>query len=292
MIIDAHNHPDWWGKDYDQVIADMDACHIDKTWLFSWECPEDEYDPEQRWCWNEDLGTKGTYPAAFSRCLAYKRKNPDRFILGFAPDPRNPSAIDRLQAAIDLYHVRLCGEVKLRMMYDNPDALELFRFCGKKGLPVTLHFDYPIDTGVKYPRRSWWYGGNMETLEHLLRSCPETIFLGHAPGFWSNISDDDQKYRTAYPEGKVIREGKIVKLLREYPNLYCDISARSGRNAFERDREYAVEFMDEFQDRILYARDHFDNLHQELINSLPISQEIREKIYWKNASRLLKDDLS
>ena len=20
MIIDAHNHPDWWGKDYDQVI--------------------------------------------------------------------------------------------------------------------------------------------------------------------------------------------------------------------------------------------------------------------------------
>ena len=292
MIIDAHNHPDWWGKDYDQVIADMDACHIDKTWLFSWECPEDEYDPEQRWCWNEDMGTRDTYPAAFSRCLAYKRKSPDRFILGFAPDPRNPSAIDRMQAAIDLYRVRLCGEVKLRMMYDNPDALELFRFCGKKGLPVTLHFDYPIDTGVRYPRRSWWYGGNMETLEHLLRSCPDTIFLGHAPGFWSNISNDDQKYKTVYPEGKVVREGKIVRLLREYPNLYCDISARSGRNAFERDREYAVEFMEEFQDRILYARDHFDNLHQELINSLPITDEIREKIYWKNASNLLKGDLS
>ena len=291
MIIDAHNHPDWWGKDYEQVIEDMDACGIDKTWLFSWECPENEYDPKQRHRWNENMGINGTYPAAFSRCLAYKRKNPERFILGFAPDPRDPSAIDRMEAALELYRVRVCGEIKLRMMYDNPDAIEFFKFCGEKKLPVTLHFDYPIPTGMKYPRRSWWYGGDMDTLERLLQKCPDTIFLGHAPGFWSNISNDGQT-DTFYPKGPVVREGRVSVLLRQYPNLYCDISARSGRNAFERDRQFAVEFIDEFQDRILYGRDLFDNEHQALINSLPLSDEIREKIYWKNASNLLGGDLS
>jgi predicted TIM-barrel fold metal-dependent hydrolase len=292
MIIDAHNHPDWWYKDHDQIIADMDACHIDKTWLFTWECPEDEYDPDQRNLWNAGLGDRGAYPASFAQCLDYKRRSPDRFILGFAPDPRSPSAIDRLESAVALHHVRLCGEIKLRMMYDNPDAVELFHWCGAHSLPVTLHFDYPIDTHRKYPRRNWWYGGDMDTLESLLRKCPDTVFLGHAPGFWANISNDGKCFTDVYPKGKVVRDGRIVKLLRQYPNLYCDISAGSGRNAFERDREYALEFMDEFQDRILYARDHFGNEHQELLNSLGLPRETLEKIYWKNASALLGGDLS
>lgn len=292
MIIDAHNHPDWWFKDHDQVIADMDACHIDKTWLFTWECPEDEYDPDQRNLWNANLGDKHTYPASFAQCLAYKKASPDRFILGFAPDPRSPSAIDRLEAAIALHHVRLCGEIKLRMMYDSPDAIDLFRYCGEHKLPVTLHFDYPIATGAKYPRRHWWYGGDMDTLENVLKKCPYTNFLGHAPGFWSNIADDEQTENVVYPTGKIVREGRVAKLLRQYPNLYCDISAGSGRNAFERDRDYAVKFIDEFQDRILYARDHFDNKHQELLNSLGLDSEVLEKIYWKNASGLLGGDLS
>lgn len=292
MIIDAHNHPDWWGKDHDQILADMDACHIDKTWILTWECPEDEYDPDQRNLWNANLGVGHTFPASFAQCLAYKRQSPDRFILGFAPDPRNPSAIDRMESALALHHVRVCGEIKLRMLYDSPDAVELFRYCGENKLPVTLHFDYPIPTGRKYPRRNWWYGGDMDALERLLQKCPDTVFLGHAPGFWSNISDDDQGYRTPYPVGKVMREGKIVTLLRRYPNLYCDISARSGRNAFERDPAYAREFIEEFQDRILYARDHFDNLHQAVLNGLGLSPEVLGKIYWKNAAGLLGGDLS
>ena len=292
MIIDAHNHPDWWGKNHDQIIADMDACHIDKAWLLTWECPEDEYDPDQRNLWNANLGVNNTYLASLSQCLAYKNQSPDRFILGFAPDPRDPSAIDRMESAIALHSIRVCGEIKLRMMYDSPDAVEFFRFCGKMKLPVTLHFDYPVETGRKYPRRSWWYGGDMETLERVLQKCPDTVFLGHAPGFWSNISDDEQGYETSYPTGKVKRDGKIVILLRRYPNLYCDISARSGRNAFERDPEYAKEFFDEFQERILYARDHFDNLHQQMLNSLELSQQILEKTYWKNAAKLLGGDLT
>lgn len=290
MIIDAHNHPDWWYKNIDDEVADMDACNIDKAFIFSWECPEDEYDPDQRNVL-DNIG-EGVYPIAFEKCLRYKKLRPDRFILGFAPDPRSPSAIDRLESAVALHRVRVCGEVKLRMMYDSPDAIDMFRWCGKNGLPVTLHFDYPVPTGHKYPRRNWWYGGDMDTLENVLKKCPDTNFLGHAPGFWANISADNKGLSEVYPTGRVVPGGKLQQLLRHYPNLYCDISAGSGRNAFERDREYAKEFIDEFQDRIVYARDHFDNRHQQLLESLGLSAEVLGKIYCGNVSGLLHGDVS
>ena len=85
----------------------------------------------------------------------------------------------------------------------------------------------------------------------------------------------------------VKKDGEIIKLLRKYPNLYCDLSAGSGLNALRRDPEYAAEFLDEFQDRILYARDCFHNQHQEFINSLGLPESALEKIYFKNAEKLL-----
>ena len=39
-------------------------------------------------------------------------------------------------------------------------------------------------------KRLYWYGGGIDCLERLLQKCPETNFLGHAPGFWCHISDD------------------------------------------------------------------------------------------------------
>lgn len=292
MIIDAHNHPDWLGKDFEQCIEDMDRYHIDKTCILTWECPDNEYGPVNLGAWNVNLGLPGVFPASFEQCLIYKKRAPERFILGFAPDPRHPAALERLQAAIDLYQVQMCGEIKLRMMYDNPDALALFRFAGKKNLPVTLHLETPYYGEQKYPRSSWWYGGDMDTLERVLQKCPDTVFLGHALAFWAAISGDADSNPERYPKGTVTPGGRLPELLRKYPNLYCDISAGSGLNAFARDLSFAAEFMDEFQDRIIYARDCFGNEHQELINSLKLNETALEKIYWKNISRLLGEKIN
>ncbi len=38
-IIDAHNHPDWHGYNLEKFLANMAQHGIEKTWLFSWECP-------------------------------------------------------------------------------------------------------------------------------------------------------------------------------------------------------------------------------------------------------------
>ena len=286
MIIDAHNHADWLGYNFDDCIADMDKRSIGKTWLLSWETPADEYNPESNF--NMPVSLPGKGPVPFAAGLDYKRRAPERFILGYAPDPREPDAVDKLKNAVITYGVQVCGEVKLRMMYDNPDAVRLFRWCGEAGLPVTLHFDYDTatETGKNYPRPNWWYGGGIDCFERLLKLCPETNFLGHAPGFWCHISNDNLGLHASYPKGPVIPGGRIEELLDKYPNLYCDCSAGSCRNALTRDLEYTKNFVLRFQDRLLYARDCFDNTHQELFDSLGLPENVLEKIYHLNAEKL------
>ena len=288
MIIDAHNHADWHKHNLQKFVENMDQYHIDKTWLLTWESPADEYSPEYNHVVNVDA-KREVGPVSFARTLSYIERCPDRFIFGFAPDPRRPEAIDRLHAAIDMYGVKVCGEVKLRMMYDNPDAIRMWRFAGEHGLPVTFHFDYEFDRGAKYPRPNYWYGGGIDCLERVLKLCPETNFLGHAPGFWSHISGDDQYNKASYPKGPVLPGGRVPELLEKYPNLYCDLSAGSGCNALSRDPAFGRQFLIDWQDRCLYARDYFDNQHQEFINSLGLDQAILDKIYYKNALKLTHD---
>ncbi|MCM8822821.1 MAG: amidohydrolase [Candidatus Omnitrophica bacterium] len=284
MIIDAHNHPEWHGHTIEKFIRNMDENQIDITWLLTWESPEDEYPPSifsSIPCWEQ------TGPIPFSRVIEYIKHRPDRFVPGYAPDPRRPEAIDLLAGAISLYGVRVYGELKLRMMYDNPDAIRMFRFCGEKGLPVVVHIDYEFDTGSNYPRPSYWYGGGIEAFERAISKCPETNFLGHGPGFWAHISGDDKFDKEVYPAGKVKEGGKIIEMLHKYPNLYCDLSAGSGLNAIKRDVEFGKKFLVEFQDRILFARDYFDSLHREFLESLDLDSAVVEKIYYKNALKLV-----
>lgn len=285
MIIDIHNHPDYHGHSVEKVIANMDACGIDVACLLSWEAPKNDYDPTNKM----NFSPFSENPFPFERCVEYKKAAPDRFLLGFCPDPRQPDAINRLKAAVSLYDISICGELKLRMMYDNPDAIQLYRVCGEYGLPVLMHFDYCLPLHpVGNPWQDYWYGGGIDALERVLALCPETNFIGHAPGFWAHISNDDQYATFAYPKGAVIPGGRIEQLLEKYPNLYCDISAGSGHNALNRDHEFTRGFLDRWQDRILYARDYFDNIHRELLESIGISDTIKKKLYEDNARKILR----
>ncbi len=285
MIVDAHNHPDWQGHDLSAFLENMALCHIDKTWLLSWEAPEDEYDPVPSHSYTSLRDERGPIP--FARCLHYKEQAPEEFVLGYAPDPRRPDALDRLRAAVEIYGVQLYGELKLRMVYDNPDALRMFRYCGELGLPVIVHIDYPLDTGSAYPRPNWWYGGGMEAFERAVCACPETVFIGHGPGFWAHIAADGQFDKVAYPEGAVVGEGKVVEILRRYPNLRADLSANSGLNALTRDPAFAKAFCLEFSDRLLHGRDCFDDQREVFLRSLGLPDEVLEQILSRNALELV-----
>jgi len=138
-IIDAHNHPDWHGHDLDKFLANMDKNGIAQTWLLSWECAYHEYGKGYANVVPAELLGSSTGPIPFSRCISYKERAPERFVLGYSPDPRRPNACELLQAAHEIYGARVCGEFKVRMMMDDRDALWLFRTAGKLKMPVILH---------------------------------------------------------------------------------------------------------------------------------------------------------
>ncbi|MCL2813119.1 MAG: amidohydrolase [Oscillospiraceae bacterium] len=285
MIIDIHNHADYHGYDAEKMVKNMDDCGIGITCLMAWEAPAHEYDPATKYA----ISPFSDYPVPFERCLAYKQHAPGRFLLGFAPDPRKPDSIGRLKSAVALFDLSICGELKLRMMYDNPDAVRMYRYCGEVGLPVLMHFDYELKSGSFYPWPNYWYGGGIEALERALELCPDTNFIGHAPGFWAHISNDELYKTEAYPKAPVILGGRLEALLESHSNLYCDISAGSGHNALSRDLDYSRGFLERWQDRVLFGRDYYDGIHRELLESLSLPLAVMEKIYSENARRILRN---
>jgi len=70
---------------------------------------------------------------------------PDRFVPGYAPDPRRPNACDPLRAARDI-----------------------------------------------------------GSIERMLPQCPDTVFIGHAPGFWREISGDADEHAELYPKDRIL----------------------------------------------------------------------------------------
>ena len=131
-----------------------------------------------------------------------------------------------------------------------------------------------------------WYGGTVAALERALQACPDTIFIGHAPGFWREISGDADAAPSQYPTGPVTPGGRLHRLLDTYPNLWADLSAGSGRQALSRDPAHALQFITRYADRLLFGRDYYGTELHTFLQTLPLSAAVVEKIYWQNAERL------
>ncbi len=282
-VIDVHCHARWAGYNGARMIENMNAAGIQRAWLLSWEIPEREMDP---YYYSEINPTGVGMP--FRDVVDVVERYPDRFIPGTTVDPRDPHAHERLKAAVDTYRVRVFGELKLRMRYDDPDAIRLFHYCGELGLPVIFHLQ-PTFPRLGVPNaRQWWYGGGLENMETPLRLCPQTQFLGHARGFWREISADADQEPLAYPAGKPIAgRGRILEYLDQHPNLNCDLSGGSGHTALSRDLKFTRKFLIDYQDRVFFGRDEFSNRLYDLLVSLNLPAVVLAKLLGGNAMRLV-----
>jgi len=296
MIIDAHQHVFWHGRNDKDLVADMDEQGIELAWLLGWETPARESDP----CYDGVLNPIHVRPDGTHKglpledALLARDRYPGRFVLGYCPDPLPGTAPVLFEAAHRMHGVRLCGEWKFRMLIDDPRCIELFRKAGELGCPVTFHLDVPYMSDGKgaVAYQAAWYGGTVENVERVLRACPETVFLGHSPGFWREISSDADAESDAYPSTPVKAPGRLHRLLEKYPNLCLDLSAGSGLNALKRDPDHAREFLVRYCDRALFGRDCFGGELHEFLESLELPEDVREKIYYRNALRLVAAETS
>ncbi len=142
------------------------------------------------------------------------------------------------------------GEILSNIYFDDPRVFNLFSHCEKCDMSVIFHIgsmgrDYGLVDEMGLPR-----------LEKALKSFPKLQFLGHSQKFWAEISGDlTPEQRDGYPRGKVVPGGRLVELMRKYPNLCGDMSAGSGYNAISRDPKFGYAFIEEFQDRLFYGTD-------------------------------------
>ena len=259
MIIDSHQHAYYHGVSPAGVIAEMDEFGIDVTWLLTWYLPPAEDAPGSSRAFNPcNIRPDGTHAGAILDELLHARdRYPDRFIAGYCPCPSEGDAPALFEAAYQMHGVRVCGEWSYRMLLDDPRALELFHKAGELKCPVVLHLDVPYlpnEYGEEI-YQTCWYGGGAAPLERTLQACPETVFIGHAPGFWRYISGDADADPATYPRGPIKPGGQVQRLLATYPNLYADLSAGSGLGALQRDRAHAREFLIRYTDRLLFGRD-------------------------------------
>jgi hypothetical protein len=126
------------------------------------------------------------------------------------------------------------------------------------------------------------------SLEARLREYPGINFIGHGPLFWKGISLDSGSETSVYPNGPVVGEGIICRLLSQYENLYADTSGPSAMNALTRDPRLARNFLSKYKHKILFGTDNFSIGIKEFLDSLKLSKRTYQLIYGDNATKLIK----
>jgi predicted TIM-barrel fold metal-dependent hydrolase len=266
----------------------MNALGIERAWLLAWDAPAAEFggmDPQYL--------SPTAVGLPFDDVVRAVERFPGRFVPGWAIDPRRPDAHKRLRNAVTTFGVRVYGELKIRQMYDNLDLIAMYRLCGELGLPVLFHLEIelpnPRGASAGGGARPYWYGGEFDVLERFLAKCPGTTFIGHAPGFWRELSGDSRRTEM-YPDGPIVPGGRLPALLDRFPNLCCDMAATSGLNALSRDPDFARGFIERYQDRILFGRDYWDDLHLRFLADLGLPDDVLRKVLSGNALRLVPLD--
>jgi predicted TIM-barrel fold metal-dependent hydrolase len=298
MIIDMHTHigdirsPNSMHRQpitIEDLVARLDDEGIDKAVLLPWPASPD------------DLQFPSLFqpqPDVVSQIRAALRYA-DRIIPFGNVDPRwgGNSANTDFSWLFERFAEMGCvgiGEIGANLFYDDPRVVNLFRQCGEWQFPVTIHA-----TGIGEGQYGLIDEPGSPHLLNLLKQAPDTVIIGHGPGFWAQISAGvTPADLLGYPKGLVREEGMIPKLLRDFPNLFADISAHSGYNALTRDPEYGIRFLNEFQHKLLFGTDvcfadeegrmpHLNYLKERLASG-DISPEVYEKITCGNALTVLK----
>lgn len=257
----------------DKLLAFMDQHGIRQSVILPLVAPEEEdyyYTTEQ----------------ALEDCA----RHPDRLIPFANVDPRRGSNDGRH----DFYPVlreyarmgcRGFGEILANLPTNDPRMKGIYRACGRLGFPVV--FDFRLSTvGVIEPV-------GMSLLEECLREFPETVFVGHGPAWWAEISADvTAEQKNGYPTGLPQTPGRIDALLATYPNLHADLSAGSGYNALTRDLEYGREFVVKHHRKLLFGLDRFvreeEPLMIGLLREMRLPAAMEQAIFAGNARALLE----
>ena len=275
----------------EELIEKFDMYHIEKGAVLPMVSPE-VYLPQA----NEDI-------------LEMAEKYPDRIIPFCNVDPRAccNSPFAPLDEVLQYYKDKGCkgiGEVMPKLEILDPLVQNLFCCAEKVGLPLIYEGCIQKTGGF-----GLYDDPNLPGLEYSLQRFPELKLLGHGPVFWSEIAKLETigergilyhfhakgQIEGYMNKGPIKEEGVVPKLLRKYDNLYGDLSDGTAYAMISRDEEFGANFVEEFQDRLLFGTDMFGKGGKPWIDKLlirwrdegKISQTAFNKVARENAIILL-----
>jgi predicted TIM-barrel fold metal-dependent hydrolase len=175
------------------------------------------------------------------RAMAVTAKYPGRFVRFTNADVRTAESARLIRTGLNGGAIGI-GELKYPVQVDGPEMRRVYDIAGELHVPVLIHFE------------EGGFNSGIRRLPELLKSYPKTIFIGHAQSWWANITADVAN-ESGYPSGPVKPGGLTDKLLADYPNIYGDLSANSGRNALARDPDFAMGFLSRHSRKLMFGSD-------------------------------------
>lgn len=275
--IDFHTHACRTEKDVATCVKAMDNCGVEKAIVFAGTGTS----------FDAAMKMYSKYPGRFEIWCGFDYKGYDK--PGYGPD-----AVKELERCVK-NGARGVGELMFKgkgiaagakdtviMLPDDPRLATLFQKCAELKLPVNLHVSEdkwmyePMDSTndglmnaahweIKIENGAKTHEEMLIRLENTLKKYPKTTFIA---AHLANCC-----YDLDY----------LGRLLDKYPNLSADISARLGEIASV--PKYAHNFIEKYQDRLLYAADM--SLYDEIIyrgnwRILETSDEHFYELHWNS----------
>ena len=269
-ILDFHCHTLHLDRTNQQLVAHQAALGVTKTVLL----------PGAGWLLERIGGNE--------HCAELAKTDPARFVLFANADSAEEDAVHTLAGWLD-GDARGIGEQKFKVPVDGKEMRRIFDLARERKVPVVVHFEHEM------------YNLGIQNFSKILDAYPGVNFLGHAQTWWANIGAD-QDQAGMYPTGPVKPGGLTDRLLSDYPNIYGDLSAGSGRNALTRDNEFARGFVERHQDKLIWGTDcpcpdakgtgRSDGKcigagSLQALRDLVPNDEAYRKIVWGNGARIL-----
>ncbi len=212
------------------------------------------------------VNTEIYLPQANEDIIEMVRQYPGRFIPFCNIDPRAlTNSVDApLDRLLKHYRDQGCkgvGEVMPNLPMEHPKVQNLFRHAQNAGLPLTFDGSDRLDGDF-----GLYDEPGLPQLERTLQRFPRLILIAHGLTFWAEISilrtpvkkpvfrPDGEYCQVEINPGPIKEEGVVQRLLRNYPNLYAELS--DAGIALTRDHDYGPGFLAEFQDRLLFGTDY------------------------------------
>ncbi len=238
-LIDIHQHVNFLGR-YNKALVDhQDRMGVTKTVLL----PSGAMIARSSTNGGRANGLAArVYGTEASARLA--KQYPDRFVYFCNEVPDKPEAVAELEKWLKRGALGI-GESKFKLECDSAPMQKIYEVASEFEVPVLLHFEHKA------------YNTGFERFHKMLEKYPKVNFIGHAQTWWGNI-DANHQQEVMYPKGPVKAGGLTDRYLADYPNMFADLSAGSGKNALSRDEKHAIGFLERHQDKICLGTDCAD----------------------------------